>query len=274
MQTCDAKLGPAAAAAAVLRSPEGTKAFLNGAGATAIGYWMQGAAKFGGYEFCKHMIFRRKGEGDAALSRPLRLSVMISSAAAAEMMATFFLCPFELAKLRLQTDSSCRAFGLAGTLLSIARVEGPRALWKGFGPVAMRQVPYTCCKLVVYELASLAMLDALRRLPEERASLGAQMRPAAVVAAGLVAGAAAAVISQPADVLLSRLCGSGAMTSLSACVIAQGPLDQISYLCSIGFRECFSGLAPRLMMISSMTSLQFLVYDSLRQRLGCLRGSE
>ena len=44
------------------------------------------------------------------------------------------------------------------------------------------------------------------------------LRPPAIISAGPVAGAAAAVVSQPADVLLSRLCGSGAVSDLSACV--------------------------------------------------------
>uniref|UniRef100_A0A7S4BT90 Uncharacterized protein n=2 Tax=Chrysotila carterae TaxID=13221 RepID=A0A7S4BT90_CHRCT len=133
----------------------------------------------------------------------------------------------------------------------------------------MRQLPYTCCKLVAYELCSFALLDALTRLPEQHLGVGEQLRPAAVIVAGLLAGAAAAVISQPADVLLSRLCGSAAIASLTECVIAQGPREQLAYLFSIGPRECFSGLGPRLMMISSMTSIQFLVYDSLRRTLDC-----
>ena len=51
--------------------------------------------------------------------------------------------------------------------MSIVRADGVRALWKGFGPVAMRQLPYTCCKLVAYELCSTAMIDAFNRMSAE-----------------------------------------------------------------------------------------------------------
>ena len=55
------------------------------------------------------------------------------------------------------------------------------------------------------------------------------MRPYAIVLAGLVAGAAAAVLSHPADLMLTRLCGAATAnvaTSAAECVIAEGFVEQ------------------------------------------------
>ena len=41
---------------------------------------------------------------------------------------------------------------------------------------------------------------------------GKRLQPLAIVLAGMLAGAAAAVVSHPADLLLTRLCGSSATT--------------------------------------------------------------
>eukprot|EP00966_Prymnesium_polylepis_P159814 3693756-Prymnesium_polylepis.2 len=73
---------------------------------------------------------------------------------------------------------------------------------------------------------SQATKTAVRRIelalnPE---SSGEALRPYAVVFAGLLAGAAAAVVSHPADLLLTRLCGSptaDVATNVAECVIAE-----------------------------------------------------
>jgi len=194
------------------------------------------------------------------------LPILIGSASVAEMLATFFLCPLEVAKLRMQTDVSYRASGLVGTLGRTVRSEGVLALFKGYTPIALRQVPYTSCKLVAFELCAAALISSLSsQLDDNRLQ---QLRPAIVIVAGMCAGAAAAVVSQPADVLLTRMCGSSAVTNMAECVTADGLIDQVRYMWSLGMREAFSGLGARITMISSMTAVQFLGYDTLRSALG------
>jgi len=192
------------------------------------------------------------------------------------VFACCLLCPLELLKLRIQTDPTYRALGLTGSLVQVIRYEGVPTLFQGFGPVVLRQLPYTTCKLVCYELAATAMSAAVANLQQRRqtssdsSALGALM-PAIVLGAGLCAGAAAAVVSQPGDVLLTKLCGS-TVGKLGAddvgCKVAMSMGDQLRLLGDIGYRECFRGLKPRLVMISAITSMQFFVYDSMRMRLG------
>ena len=134
------------------------------------------------------------------------------------------------------------------------------------------QVPYTACKLVSFELgiAALEQLVAAHRARLRRAGLHAPPPPrtAIVLAAGLFAGAGAAVVSQPFDLLLTRICGASTVATLTECCLGNGFAEQMRYLVSLG-PAAFTGLAPRLMMISLMTSCQFFLYDALRTALDC-----
>lgn len=260
------------AAAAVLRDAPGRglqrlMAFGNGLPPTALGYFMQGATKFGGYEFCKlHAYARLDAAGGERLRRKWQLPVMLLSAASAEMAATVLLAPLEVLKLRVQTDPISAAQGLRRTLMHIARHEGLGSLYVGLAPIAMRQLPYTVTKLVAYELVSRATQQVAQRRE--------WLRPYAVVTAGLIAGAAAAVVSHPADLLLTRLCGTvaiGGVPNVAECVLSDGLFVQIRYLLSLGLGGMYSGLVPRLIMTSAMTSIQFSLYESVRSALGVSR---
>jgi len=208
MQSGDS-LGPLSAAGAVLRDTphrgllRGGGAFFAGLAPTAVGYWLQGATKFGCYELLKQGAFRRLSDagGEEAVDR-WRLPASLLSAAAAEVCATTLLAPLEVLKLRVQTDAASASRGVLRTFAHIARHEGLGAFYVGLGPIAMRQVPYTVTKLVTYETISRAWC-ASRRGDSEGG-----LMPHAAICAGLLAGAAAAVVSHPADLLLTRLCGA------------------------------------------------------------------
>lgn len=180
----------------------------------------------------------------------------------------------QVLKLRIQTDSSYAARGLLCALSSTVRSEGFGALFKGLSAICLRQLPYTAVKLVTYEFfTTLVLSAAVRARLVERADPAhagtVAARPLVSLAAGMLAGAAAALASQPADVLLTRLCGSAQVSQLSSCVIATGWAEQLRYLASIGLRECYAGLGARLAMVASMTSVQFLLYDQVRIQLNC-----
>ena len=53
-----------------------------------------------------------------------------------------------------------------------------------------------------------------------------------------------------------------------AFVRVAGLIEQTKYLMSLGVRGAYSGLAPRLVMISAMTGIQFTIYEGLRTALG------
>ena len=77
---------------------EGAGALLTGAGATFSGYFVQGAFKFGGYEFFKKQSIDYLGLEKARANRGL---VYAFSAASAEFFASVALCPLEATRIRL-----------------------------------------------------------------------------------------------------------------------------------------------------------------------------
>ena len=67
----------------------------------------------------------------------------------------------------MQTDAFSRSAGLLGTLRHTVTDEGFGALFKGYVPIALRQVPYSSTKLVCFELCAAALLGSLARLTSD-----------------------------------------------------------------------------------------------------------
>merc|ERR1719245_255719 len=83
------------------------------------------------------------------------------------------------------------------------------------------------------------------------------------LASGVIAGVAAAIISHPADTLLSKVNKAG----------AGGDGSMMSRLMNIaketGFvKLCTVGLLPRCVMIGSLTAGQFGIFDTVMNALG------
>ena len=114
---------------------EGAGALLTGVGPTFAGYFLQGAFKFGGYEFFKQQCISGLGYERASNNRT---SVYLASAAAAEFFADIALCPLEATRIRLVSEPTF-ANGLIGGMGKIFRNEGLGAFYSGFGPILFKQ---------------------------------------------------------------------------------------------------------------------------------------
>ena len=114
---------------------EGAGALLTGAGPTFAGYFLQGAFKFGGYEFFKQQSINYLGTENARNNRTM---VYIASAACAEFFADIALCPLEATRIRLVSEPTF-ANGLIGGFSKIFKQEGFGAFYSGFGPILFKQ---------------------------------------------------------------------------------------------------------------------------------------
>ena len=114
---------------------EGASALLTGAGPTFAGYFLQGAFKFGGYEFFKQQSINAIGYEKA---RDNRTAVYLVSAAFAEFFADIALCPLEATRIRLVSQPEF-ASGLVSGFGKIASQEGISAFYSGFGPILFKQ---------------------------------------------------------------------------------------------------------------------------------------
>jgi solute carrier family 25 phosphate transporter 3 len=238
---------------------EGAGALLTGFGPTAAGYFLQGAFKFGGYEFFKQQSINVLGYETASNNRT---AVYLASSAAGEFFADIALCPLEATRIRLVSEPTY-ANGLIGGFTKMLKNEGIGAFYAGFGPILFKQIPYTMTKFVVFEKVSEAVFN---QFPKETLSDGQQTL--ANLGSGLMAGFAAAIVSQPADTMLSKinktkgLPGEGTTSRLIK--IAQ----------ELGIRGSYSGIGARLFMVGTLTAGQFAIYGDLKKALGATGGVE
>ncbi|KAF9294848.1 mitochondrial phosphate carrier protein [Linnemannia elongata] len=127
---------------------EGAGALMTGFGPTFAGYFLQGAFKFGGYEFWKKTFIDTLGMETAQNNRT---AIYLVSSGIAEFFADVALCPLEATRIRLVSQPTF-ATGLVGGFTRILKEDGLiRGFYSGFGPILLKQIPYTMAKFVVFE---------------------------------------------------------------------------------------------------------------------------
>ncbi|CAG8460535.1 2087_t:CDS:2 [Ambispora leptoticha] len=240
---------------------EGVATLATGFGPTFAGYFLQGAFKFGGYEFWKKTMIDTLGVEKATANRT---AVYLGSAAIAEFFADIALCPLEATRIRLVSQPNF-ASGLASGFARLLRDEGViRGFYSGFGPILFKQIPYTMAKFAVYEKTVEAIYRVIKT-PKDELSVSANT--AINLGSGLVAGLAAAVISQPADTLLSKINKQkGAPGSITSRLITLSK--------ELGVRGLFLGLGARLVMVGTLTAGQFAIYGDIKRMLGATNSVE
>jgi solute carrier family 25 phosphate transporter 3 len=238
---------------------EGAGALLTGVGPTFAGYFLQGAFKFGGYEFFKQQSINYLGYENAS---KYRTGVYLASSAMAEFFADIALCPLEATRIRLVSEPTF-ASGLVSGFGKMLKTEGVGAFYAGFGPILFKQIPYTMAKFVVYEKVAEAVYSMY---PKKNMSDGLQTT--VNLGSGLVAGFAAAIVSQPADTMLSKinktkgLPGEGTTTRL------------IKIAKELGLKGSYTGIGARLFMVGTLTAFQFAIYGDVKKALGATGGVE
>jgi len=192
-----------------------------------------------------------------------RTAIYLASSAIAEFFADVALCPLEATRIRLVSQPTF-ANGLIGGFTRILREEGVfRGFYSGFGPILFKQIPYTMAKFVVYEIAAENLYKAIGK-PKEQLSNG--MITAVNLGSGIIAGTAAAIISQPADTLLSKINKQKGAEGES---IAS---RLVSMSKQLGVKGLFLGLGPRIVMVATLTAGQFAIYGDIKRVLGATQG--
>lgn len=238
---------------------EGAGALATGLGPTVVGYFLQGAFKFGGYEFLKRRAVDALGQETASKNRT---AVYLGASAVAEVAGDLALCPFEAVRIRLVSQPGF-ARGLWDGLATMARQEGVRGLYSGLGPIVLKQVPYTATTFVVYEHV---IEQAYKWV--DKATISGPATTAINLGSGMVAGIAAAVASHPADTWLSKVNGEKGQTG-------EGILARLWRIArDAGIRGSFTGLPARLVMVGGMTAVQFGIYGHIKMALGASGGIE
>jgi solute carrier family 25 phosphate transporter 3 len=112
-------------------------------------------------------------------------------------------------------------------------------------------------KFVVYEKVAEAVFSRL-----DKSTLLNSAQTGVNLGSGLIAGFAAAIVSQPADTMLSKINktkGLPGESTVSRLIKIAGEL---------GLRGSFAGLPTRLFMIGGLTAGQFAIYGDIKKALG------
>ncbi|KAI8064958.1 mitochondrial carrier domain-containing protein [Thamnidium elegans] len=241
---------------------EGAGALLTGFGPTAAGYFLQGAFKFGGYEFWKKTAIDVFGVEKASENRT---AIYLGSSAIAEFFADVALCPLEATRIRLVSQPTF-ATGLLGGFSRILKEEGVvKGFYSGFGPILLKQVPYTMAKFVVFERTTELII---KQMGQTKDQLSPSTMTTVNLGSGIVAGTVAAIVSQPADTLLSKINKQKGVAGESL------TSRLISMAGQLGVKGLFLGLGPRVVMVATLTAGQFAIYGDIKRVLGATGGVE
>ena len=165
------------------------------------------------------------------------------------------MIPFTVVKTRMESGAfTYRSVGAA--LASILRAEGVRGLARGLGPTLARDVPFSSLYLAFYDLLKKKVRSpSLLTPPPQSHSWVPGWSPEAVhMASGLGAGLLASLVTQPADVVKTRL-------QLGSEVRAAAAVSALYR--EAGLRAFAAGLAPRMLRRSVMAALAWTVYESI-----------
>ncbi|XP_011873654.1 PREDICTED: phosphate carrier protein, mitochondrial [Vollenhovia emeryi] len=229
----------------VTLAEDGTRGLVRGWAPTFFGYSIQGMFKFGLYEVFKVYYSALAGE---ELSYEYRTSLYLISSASAEFFADIGLAPFEAAKVKIQTMP-----GYANTLRQampkMYADEGLSGFYKGLVPLWLRQIPYTMMKFACFERTVELLYKHV--VPRPRAECSKSEQLVVTFAAGYIAGVFCAIVSHPADTVVSKLNqekGSSAGEVLK----------------KLGMGGVWKGLGPRIVMIGTLTAAQWFIYDAVK----------
>ncbi|XP_009334321.3 mitochondrial phosphate carrier protein 3, mitochondrial-like [Pyrus x bretschneideri] len=233
----------------VMLKEQGIRGFFKGWAPTFVGYSAQGA-KFGFYEFFKKYYSDIAGPEYAAKYKTL---IYLAGSASAEVIADVALCPMEAVKVRVQTQPGF-ARGLADGFPKIIKSEGALGLYKGMVPLWGRQVPYTMMKFASFETTIELIYKHVISTPKEQCSIPLQLGVS--FASGYIAGVFCAVVSHPADNLVSFLNNAKGATVGDA-------------VKNMGLLGLFTrGLPLRIVMVGTLTAGQWVLYDTFKVLLG------
>jgi len=228
----------------------GARGLFLGWAPTLIGYSAQGLCKFGFYEVFKKTYGDMMGEENAFL---WRTSLYLISSASAEFFADIALSPMEACKVRMQTSApGTFPTTLRGALPTIYKAEGINGFYKSLVPLWGRQIPYTMMKFACFEKTVEALYTFVVPKPRADCSKGEQLM--VTFAAGYIAGVFCAIVSHPADTIVSY------MNKAQGATLSSSAKD-------LGFAGLWAGLGPRIFMIGTLTALQWFIYDGVKVQL-------
>lgn len=235
----------------LILAEEGAAGIWKGWLPTFLGYSAQGMFKFGLYEVFKDFYSTAVGEENAHKYRGL---VYLAGSASAEFFADVALCPMEMVKVKVQTSPAGTfpvAFGPAlGAMMKNSKET--RFPFGSVTPLWSRQIPYTMAKFYFFEKVVELFYTHVFTAPKETYDKSTQL--GITFASGYLAGVICAIVSHPADTVVSKM--------------AKGGKTAGQVFSELGITGVWQGLGTRIIMIGTLTGLQWWIYDTFKTVMG------
>lgn len=252
-------------------SQEGTTGLFRGVGPTAVAYWLQTSTKYTLYEMIKDQLSGAtlgKNEGNNTLSSWNRGLIYVTAAASAEAIADILMCPFEMLKVKMQTSVNANSSSIYQSSSGFPKQFVPAFKemmmnrkkynfpFGSLGPVWGRQIPGTIVNFFTFENAVSTIYASMGNY--SKADYTPTQQLGVTVLAGYIAGVCCAVVSHPADSIIS----------LKSLPEHHGH-SIVQIIQRVGwYRLATKGLLPRIFMTGQIIAFQWLLYDSFKSMLG------
>lgn len=156
------------------------------------------------------------------------------------------------------TTSALKYRGITGTLCTISREEGVRAMYNGLVPGLQRQMAFGCVRVGLYESVKNFYIGLFRgEGTVDGNNVGLR------ILAGITTGSAAVLVAQPTDVVKVRFQaqarGAGRYTG---CMNAYSTIARTE-----GVRGLWKGTTPNVMRNSIVNACELVSYDLIKEAI-------
>ncbi|KAF8394864.1 hypothetical protein HHK36_018801 [Tetracentron sinense] len=234
---------------------EGPSGLYRGIGAMGLGAGPAHAVYFSVYEFCKEFFSGGNPNNSAAHA---------FSGVCATVMSDAVITPMDVVKQRLQLKSS-PYLGVLDCVKRVLREEGFGAFYASYRTTVLMNAPFTAIHFATYEAAKRGLME----ISPESAS---DERLVVHATAGAAAGALAAALTTPLDVVKTQLqcqgvCGCERFSSSSTANVIRTIVKKD------GYAGLMRGWIPRMLFHAPAAAICWSTYEASKTFFQELNGN-
>ncbi|CAN0280449.1 unnamed protein product, partial [Discosporangium mesarthrocarpum] len=198
-----------------------------------LGFFL-GFIGFGGTEFFRRVI-SSMGVGQSSQG----VGVLLAASALAQLLSCLVTCPWEAVRIRVMTQdvaNQVKMFSFVEVARRMLQEDGLGEFYSGLGALLFRELPFAIAKFLTFEVVRSTIFEVLPAAQE-----GLFSCLVVSIMAGMTAGVVGAIVSNPADTILTTL-----NTLSVAATPAQAPAPSLApKAIAGGRREGGAGLPVR-----------------------------